>query len=314
MHNMDNCDDNSKNRRKIICAVIVTAVLAIAAITVIILMKTTSTHHGMKSCQELEKEYFDALSAKDYDRLYELTYIPYIKTVVKKQGMGDSESQIKDYYKYLNQRIEGEYGDIKTIKKKDSSITDMSPGQLDLVNGEFEYLGIDAKVSAGAYIELTVIYECEKESPEINYDYYAIDVDGEWYFYSTELAPFSSEEVTNQTEEKDASTEHNVEFVIGYGTDHERVILTKNHIKGATAATSDSNMVKEYVVQIVFTDEGAGIFSEETAANIGEKITILCDGEVVMEPVINNAITDGKTVINNFESFEEAQSFADMLK
>lgn len=300
--------------------IIVIIILVIAAVTAIICISNSrkSKYHGLKSSQELEKEYFDAFRAEDYDRLYELTYIPYINAVVKNQGMGDSEAQIKDYYKLQNQKLEAQYGDIKTIKKKESVITDMSLSQLDAVNGEFEYLGVDAEVSAGAYIELTIIYECEKENTEVDFDYYAIAVEGEWYFYSTELAPFvsekASEEVTNQTEDEGFSTEHSVEFVIGYGTDRERVILTQNDVKSATATISDSNFVKEYIVQITFNDEGTRIFAEETAANIGEKITILCDGEIVMAPVIQSAITDGITVINNFNSLEEAQSFADMLK
>lgn len=308
-----------KNKRTIIG--VATAVILMIATAVTILLcvnKSKNNRSGMSDEYELEKEYFRAFKEKDYDRLYELTYMPYIEAVAKKEGIKDAKAQVKDYYKFLNQKVEAECGRIEKIKQQVSVVTEMSRDNLEAVNEEFEYLGIDEKVKKGAYIELNIIYECERENTEKYFDYYAIEVEDKWYFYNIEIAPYllsnDTEAVTDKTEENDDIKEHSIEFVFDYGTDKEKVILTKKDIKSATATTSDDDFRIDYIVRIEFTEKGKEIFAEETAAHVGEKLSVVCDGEVILEPTINCVITDGVTEISNFESFEEAQAFADKIK
>jgi len=54
---------------------------------------------------------------------------------------------------------------------------------------------------------------------------------------------------------------------------------------------------KKNVVAIEFTDEGAQKFADLTAANVGHKISITLDGEVLTAPVVNEAIKGGKAGI-----------------
>ena len=68
------------------------------------------------------------------------------------------------------------------------------------------------------------------------------------------------------------------------------------------------------VVAIEFTDEGAKKFADLTAANVGHKISILLDGDVLTAPVVNEPITGGKAVITGSNTLEEAKNLAILLR
>ena len=68
------------------------------------------------------------------------------------------------------------------------------------------------------------------------------------------------------------------------------------------------------VVSIEFTDEGAKKFADLTAGNVGHKISILLDGEVLTAPVVNEPITGGKAVITGSRSLEDAKNLAILLR
>ena len=72
--------------------------------------------------------------------------------------------------------------------------------------------------------------------------------------------------------------------------------------------------MKDYVVQLQFTDEGAQKFATATAANIGKPIYIIYDGAVASAPTVQSAITDGNAVINKISSYDEAESLASTIK
>ena len=70
--------------------------------------------------------------------------------------------------------------------------------------------------------------------------------------------------------------------------------MTGNDLKNAKEQKDNSG---KNVVAIEFTDEGAKKFADLTAANVGHKISITLDGDVLTAPVVNEAITGGKAVI-----------------
>lgn len=109
------------------------------------------------------------------------------------------------------------------------------------------------------------------------------------------------------------SENHSLEFVTDYGTDEEKVILTKENISSAYAARTEDTPATDYIVYITFDDEGAKIFADITKNHIGETITILYDDKVISAPIINNAITGGEAVINGLSSMEEAEEIAEMI-
>ena len=96
--------------------------------------------------------------------------------------------------------------------------------------------------------------------------------------------------------------------------DAYEAVLTGSDIKNAQAGVDDSGTVKDYVVQLQFTDEGAQKFATATAANIGKPIYIIYDGAVASTPTVQSAITDGNAVINKISSYDEAESLASTIK
>ena len=96
--------------------------------------------------------------------------------------------------------------------------------------------------------------------------------------------------------------------------DAYEAVLTGSDIKNAQAGGDDSGTVKDYVVQLQFTDEGAQKFATATAANIGKPIYIIYDGAVASAPTVQSAITDGNAVINKISSYDEAESLASTIK
>ena len=96
--------------------------------------------------------------------------------------------------------------------------------------------------------------------------------------------------------------------------DAYEAVLTGSDIKNAQAGVDDTGTVKDYVVQLQFTDEGAQKFATATAANIGKPIYIIYDGAVASAPTVQSAITDGNAVINKISSYDEAESLASTIK
>ena len=99
------------------------------------------------------------------------------------------------------------------------------------------------------------------------------------------------------------------------GTDDAyEAVLTGSDIKNAQAGVDDSGTVKDYVVQLQFTEEGAQKFATATAANIGKPIYIIYDGKVASAPKVQSAITDGNAVINKISDYDEAENLAATIK
>lgn len=88
------------------------------------------------------------------------------------------------------------------------------------------------------------------------------------------------------------------------------VILTGKDVKQATAIIDQSSRP---VVSLELNDEGQTKFADATSKNLGKTISILMDNEVLSSPVVQNAITDGKAVINGMKSMDEATKLSGMI-
>lgn len=71
---------------------------------------------------------------------------------------------------------------------------------------------------------------------------------------------------------------------------------------------------KQPVVSLQFSEEGGDKFARLTAANIGRHIGIYLDGELLTNPVVNEAITGGAAVITGQRTLEEAKDLAILLR
>jgi preprotein translocase subunit SecD len=70
----------------------------------------------------------------------------------------------------------------------------------------------------------------------------------------------------------------------------------------------------QYVILFELTPEGADIFAEHTAANVGKFLTIVLDKQVVSSPSINSPIPDGQGEIQGSFTQESANALAVQLR
>jgi preprotein translocase subunit SecD len=70
----------------------------------------------------------------------------------------------------------------------------------------------------------------------------------------------------------------------------------------------------EPYVSISFNSDGARIFEQVTRENVGKKLAILLDGKVYSAPVIRDAISGGKAMIEGRFTDEEARDLALVLR
>ncbi|MBL8100195.1 MAG: protein translocase subunit SecD [Anaerolineales bacterium] len=69
-----------------------------------------------------------------------------------------------------------------------------------------------------------------------------------------------------------------------------------------------------YSINFALKSNGAQIFGQHTAANIGKILAITLDKQVISAPVINDAIIGGQGTITGDFTFEEANAFAIQLR
>ena len=82
--------------------------------------------------------------------------------------------------------------------------------------------------------------------------------------------------------------------------------MTGDMVKTATYYYADG----DHQIAFTLTDEGAKIFADMTAANIGRNIAIYLDGEMLINPTVQSAITNGSGVINGMQTAERATTIA----
>lgn len=90
-----------------------------------------------------------------------------------------------------------------------------------------------------------------------------------------------------------------------------KTVLTGKDLKDAKAQISQGN---QSVVGLEFSEEGGKKFADLTARNIGKPIAIVLDGEVLTNPVVQEAITGGRAQISGSRSIEEAEHLAILLR
>ncbi|MFC1683160.1 hypothetical protein ACFL0G_03025, partial [Candidatus Zixiibacteriota bacterium] len=87
---------------------------------------------------------------------------------------------------------------------------------------------------------------------------------------------------------------------------HEEVLLSNADIESASPSSWDARPT----VDLIFTEAGREKFARLTEENIGGRVGMLLDGELVTTPVIQASILEGKAVINGDFTEEEAKRIA----
>ena len=88
-------------------------------------------------------------------------------------------------------------------------------------------------------------------------------------------------------------------------------VLTGKDLKDARAQI-DQN--KRNLVALEFTDQGGKAFGELTRKNVGKRIAILLDKQILTNPTVEEPITGGKAVITGQRTIEEAERIAILLR
>ncbi len=99
--------------------------------------------------------------------------------------------------------------------------------------------------------------------------------------------------------------------VLEFKNEEGIVCLTGEDLKDAREQMGQG---QSPVVALQFTDVGGDKFAQLTSANIGRHIGIYLDGELLTNPVVNDAITGGSAVITGQRTLEEAKDLAILLR
>lgn len=91
-----------------------------------------------------------------------------------------------------------------------------------------------------------------------------------------------------------------------------QVLLTGKNLKNAEARMRQDTQMAEVLLE--FDKEGAQLFAEATAANVGKPLVIVLDKEIVSAPTVRQPITDGNAVIEGNFTSKEAQDLAVLLR
>lgn len=92
--------------------------------------------------------------------------------------------------------------------------------------------------------------------------------------------------------------------------------LSGQHLKRATAdiQTGSSGFGGGgVVVRLDFNDEGAKLFAELTAANVGKPVAIFLDGQLLSAPEVRDPITDGTAIISGNFTADTGKELASRL-
>lgn len=92
-----------------------------------------------------------------------------------------------------------------------------------------------------------------------------------------------------------------------------KVVITGSDIDKANAVMSDG-IGNSYVVAFELKSEGAKKFAEATRNNINKPIGIYLDEKLISNPVVENAIEDGKAQITGQSTREEALDLATLIR
>ena len=99
-----------------------------------------------------------------------------------------------------------------------------------------------------------------------------------------------------------------------FADENGNVLLTGDDVKTATAGMTNENNKKEYVIELNFTEAGAKKFAEATKNNVGKRIFIIYNNDVISSPNVKEAINGGQASISPRESYEEANNIASTIR
>ncbi|MCX7970556.1 MAG: protein translocase subunit SecD, partial [Negativicutes bacterium] len=99
--------------------------------------------------------------------------------------------------------------------------------------------------------------------------------------------------------------------LLEFKTEDGKTVLTGKDLKDARARIDQQG---RNMIDLEFTGEGAKKFADITAVNVGKRVAITLDGQILTNPVVNEVIPNGKAEISGTRTIEEAQRIAILLR
>lgn len=88
--------------------------------------------------------------------------------------------------------------------------------------------------------------------------------------------------------------------------------LTGKNLKNANVGFQNQGL-SEPMINLEFDEEGTKLFAEITKRNIGKRVAILIDGEIITNPTVNSEIPNGKAQITGSYTTQEANDLVKRL-
>ncbi len=123
-------------------------------------------------------------------------------------------------------------------------------------------------------------------------------------------------EVEAYIEEMKSAVKSNPDIVVANGEEGGAYLLGKSYVNGKNLTKADTTFDQfgKAAVSLKFSAEGAKLFDEATAANVGKQIAIVLDNLVISAPVVQQRISGGEAQITGKFSTAEANRLAIMLR
>ena len=91
------------------------------------------------------------------------------------------------------------------------------------------------------------------------------------------------------------------------------VLVEGSDLKDAKGS-QDQQRAGSYVVNLVFTNEGAEKFGKATTRLVGQRLGVYLDDQMLTNPTVQTPILNGQAVITGYSTLEEAASHAVLIR
>ncbi len=127
---------------------------------------------------------------------------------------------------------------------------------------------------------------------------------------STEELPETGRDAVKNREKNLQTRQRIIDEVIGKNA---KPVLTGSMLIG-NAKSALKPTTGEPIIEIEFNREGTKIFGDFTRSHVNEILGVFYNGQLLTAPKINEPITDGKAIVEGFQSLKEATRIAELLK
>lgn len=180
--------------------------------------------------------------------------------------------------------------------------------------------GIEDPEAALDLIGRTAVLEFRQvlgESPKVPAEPIRSNYDSDEQFNAAQARwQQAKNDVDSYVKQMEEAVSSNPDIVVGRGEDGTAYLLGKTYVTGKDLTKADTTFDQfgKAAVSLKFNSDGAKLFDEATAANVGKQIAISLDGVIISAPVVQQRISGGEAQITGKFAAAEANRLAIMLR